>query len=218
MTLYLDVHEPLSVQLRLEEKGIKVERKSLTIGDIVFGEYCIERKDIDDFYNSIYNGRLYNQLFNMSINYDRPLLIVIGELPRISYKKLSREEQKRKYLREYSLMKTHLVVSYNSYRVPLYWVKTEYDYVDIVSKFYIKSTNKKLSYKQVKKKSKSIKDVKKDILMIIPGIGPKLACKISKLFTIRELAVSDIESHNYIKLKSIIGEKKAQFIREVLNT
>ena len=48
---------------KLRQRGSRVEVKQLDFGDfVVSGDVVIERKTLDDFVKSIYDGRLFSQL------------------------------------------------------------------------------------------------------------------------------------------------------------
>ncbi len=80
LTLFVDVHEPKEIQAYLEKAGIPVERKTLAPGDYVVGEVGVERKTINDFFASIVNKRLWEQVYRLRDTYPRPLVVVEGDL------------------------------------------------------------------------------------------------------------------------------------------
>ncbi|MFQ5918765.1 MAG: ERCC4 domain-containing protein [Thermoplasmata archaeon] len=80
LTLFVDVHEPTEIQAHIEEAGIPVERKTLAPGDYVMGEVGVERKTINDFFASIVNKRLWEQVYRLRETYPRPLVVVEGDL------------------------------------------------------------------------------------------------------------------------------------------
>jgi len=66
----------------LTKLSVPIEKKQLDVGDyVILGENlssCIELKNADDYLNSIKNGRLNDELLNISSNYDRGVLLVYG--------------------------------------------------------------------------------------------------------------------------------------------
>ncbi len=59
---------------------LKVESKQLVVGDIVISDrIAIERKAKIDFVNSILDRRIFEQLKNLAMNFQRPILIIEGE-------------------------------------------------------------------------------------------------------------------------------------------
>ncbi len=80
LTLFVDIHEPEEIQAHLEKAGIPVVRKTLAPGDYVVGEVGVERKTINDFFASIVNKRLWEQVYRLRDTYPRPLVVVEGDL------------------------------------------------------------------------------------------------------------------------------------------
>lgn len=80
LTLYVDVHEPDEIEDRIQGAGVPVTRKAITPGDYVVGEVGVERKTIRDFFSSIVNKRLFEQVSRLRETYPRPLVVVEGDL------------------------------------------------------------------------------------------------------------------------------------------
>jgi len=65
---------------RLSLMGIKLKLEQLVIGDYIISERVgIERKSAQDFNDSLKDGRLFNELFNLRNNFERPILILEGD-------------------------------------------------------------------------------------------------------------------------------------------
>jgi len=75
-----DVHEADSqIPELLRELGAQVEIKKLTVADYVVGEStAVERKSAQDFVNSVFSGRLFDQIDRLKKAYPRACLIVEG--------------------------------------------------------------------------------------------------------------------------------------------
>lgn len=73
-----------SIPSMLEKLGIEIQKKHLEVGDyIIPGESmtaCIELKSATDYVNSIINGRLNDELLNISANFEYPILLVYGSV------------------------------------------------------------------------------------------------------------------------------------------
>jgi len=77
----VDVHEPLNICTLLSEFDLEVERKSISPGDYIVGEgWAVERKTTGDFVQSLFKGRLLEQLDRLSETYSKPVLLVEGDL------------------------------------------------------------------------------------------------------------------------------------------
>jgi Fanconi anemia group M protein len=65
---------------RLSDLGVKVNPKQLKVGDyIVSPRIGVERKSIDDFLESMIDGKLFKQAMELRNTFARPLLIIEGE-------------------------------------------------------------------------------------------------------------------------------------------
>ncbi len=69
-----------NVAKNLTTKGILIEPGQLDVGDyIVSSRIGVERKNVDDFLESLIKGKLFKQLSNLRNTYSRPVLILEGE-------------------------------------------------------------------------------------------------------------------------------------------
>ena len=82
--LYVDTNEPKDIAKRLAELGVAVERKKIAPGDYVCGEIGIERKTVSDFFRSLIQQRLFEQLRRLRESYPVALLVLEGDLQEIS--------------------------------------------------------------------------------------------------------------------------------------
>lgn len=81
--IYVDTREIPELVEKLRYRGAEVIVKQLDFGDyVISSDIVIERKTLDDFVKSIFDGRLFQQLANMTKQYPRPLLIIEGEKKR----------------------------------------------------------------------------------------------------------------------------------------
>ncbi|MFN3622327.1 MAG: ERCC4 domain-containing protein, partial [Nitrososphaerales archaeon] len=77
----VDVREPSIIPILLLKLGVDVERKSVTPGDyIVTSDCAVERKTTSDFFNSLYSGRLFEQIERLRSSYEKSLLIIEGNM------------------------------------------------------------------------------------------------------------------------------------------
>ncbi|MFW9809316.1 MAG: ERCC4 domain-containing protein [Candidatus Thorarchaeota archaeon] len=71
---------PTAVARELTRLDVKISGESLEIGDYVASEeVAIERKESNDFIQSLIDGRLFSQLNALRTAYRRPVLIIEGE-------------------------------------------------------------------------------------------------------------------------------------------
>jgi Fanconi anemia group M protein len=79
--IIIDHRESRSPVMRfLSQKDIIVEPQQLDVGDyIISSRIGVERKTVDDFLNSLIDGKLFVQMKNLRTTYSRPLLLIEGE-------------------------------------------------------------------------------------------------------------------------------------------
>jgi len=80
-TIVCDNRETASAVVRaLSLMGVGLKLEHLTVADYILSERVgIERKSAQDFNDSIKDGRLFNELFELKNNFVRPILILEGD-------------------------------------------------------------------------------------------------------------------------------------------
>lgn len=81
LKIIVDHRESRSPVMRFfTQKDVLVEPQQLDVGDyIVSPRIGVERKTVDDFLNSLIEGKLFVQMKNLRATYARPLLLIEGE-------------------------------------------------------------------------------------------------------------------------------------------
>jgi ERCC4-type nuclease len=82
--LVIDSNEPQDIPEKLRALGVEFEVKKIAPGDYVLGPVGIERKTLSDFFRSLVNKRLFEQVRRLREAYPQPLLILEGDLAEIS--------------------------------------------------------------------------------------------------------------------------------------
>ena len=82
--LVVDSNEPEDIPERLRELGVEIEVRKIAPGDYVLGPVGIERKTLNDFFNSMVRKRLFEQVQRLRDAYPQPLVILEGDLAEIS--------------------------------------------------------------------------------------------------------------------------------------
>lgn len=79
--IIVDNRESRSNVIRfLSGKDAEIETQQLDVGDYVLSSRIgVERKNVDDFLNSLIDGKLFTQMKSLRAAYSRPILIVEGE-------------------------------------------------------------------------------------------------------------------------------------------
>ncbi|HXU96428.1 MAG TPA: ERCC4 domain-containing protein, partial [Candidatus Nitrosotalea sp.] len=68
----------------LKQIGVKVEMMNLPVGDyIVAPETIVERKSVNDFISSVFDGRLFDQCNRLKEHFEHPTIILEGNVDEI---------------------------------------------------------------------------------------------------------------------------------------
>jgi len=223
--MLVDSNEPGDIIAELGMAGIPVEVTQLRpAADYIVGRFAIERKSNNDFYQSIYSGRLFEQLKNLNdMEEYKPILAVHGPIPcnhkwmrvrgRPIKLSLTKDEKAQKERTAMSAFST----SVNSYdRVSLITFKSQEQFIKFIVDLYYRQTQK--AKRPVKKrKADSIKDIKWNIVSQLPGIGSKG----SDTLVNSDLSIVELGQLSPKELQESfegIGPKRAELIHTVLNT
>ena len=77
ITVIADNRETMNIDKLLESYGARVITRKLEVGDYILSDQvAVERKTMDDFLNSIKDGRLFGQLTELNRNFESPILIL----------------------------------------------------------------------------------------------------------------------------------------------
>ena len=81
MKIKQDTREPeLQLLADLNEMSIEFVREFMKVGDYEFNNVIVERKEIDDFCNSILDKRIENQVKNMKQSGKVCFIIIVGNM------------------------------------------------------------------------------------------------------------------------------------------
>ena len=188
----------LNVDLRVEQLGSADFLLSSRVG--------VEFKTVEDFVNSIIDGRLLDQLKDLKRNFERPLIIIEGEEDIYSIRKLHKNS-----------IQGMLATIAISYGIPIIQTKTSNETSSLMYNIAKREQEKTSSVFDMhgSKKPLTLKEQQEYIVSSFPGIGATLAKPLLKKFkTIRTLVNANKESLEKIDK---IGPKKAEEIQKVLD-
>jgi ERCC4-related helicase len=202
-TIYIDTRELAQFVDKLRYRGAIVEIKQLDIGDFVASnEIVIERKTIDDFVKSVYDGRLFKQIANMSDKYPRPILVIQGER-----KDLSGIGESAFYGAVASIV--------SDFKVPIFFAPSERDVIEIIYHIARREQIEKKKETKIRegRKPMTLADTQRYVVSGIPGVSSILADRllskmttVERLFSASELELQHVEG---------IGDVMAQRIRQL---
>lgn len=202
--IFVDSREPKRIVEMLRKLGVHAEVKTLDIGDYLVKhqnyEIPVERKEMNDFLNSIVDGRLFRQCHLLSAKYPLSFLAVIGD---IDYALEVRNFSRNAVI---AAIISIAVKNAQGQIIPLIF-KDDQDFC-----LALKALDRKVVEGELRILPRLKKLEKSQIAMLtaIPGIGEKKAEKILKHFgSIHRIANASVSE--LMRVEGI-GEKKAREI------
>ncbi|MHB1907634.1 MAG: DEAD/DEAH box helicase [Nitrososphaerales archaeon] len=202
-TVYVDTRELAQFVDKLRYRGALVEVKQLDIGDfVVSSDIVIERKTVDDFVKSIYDGRLFKQLVNMASKYPKQVLVVQGEK-----KDLSGISEPAFYGALASIV--------SDFKVPVFFGASEREVIELIYHIARREQIEKKRGTKIRegRKPVTLADKQRYVASGIPGVDAVLADRLlSKLSTLERLFSA---SEGELRSVEGIGDVMAQRIRQL---
>lgn len=188
--------------------GLIVERQQLIVGDYLLGAACIEAKSVGDLLHSCDSGHLWKQLDNMDANYERFFLLIHGTIK--SYVKL----HKKPYSAVQSKLVGLIARIMSDFDCQVFFTENTSEAAQFVIKLHNKLHKPASRHGAQAIRRVTTNDVRKDVLLAIPGIGPTMAERLLK-------ECGSIEEMLYMEsLKKVkgLGDKMAKRIISVLTS
>lgn len=205
LEITVDTREQNSAVVReLAKKKIKINTSQLSVGDYIISEdTAVERKSIDDFLESLTDGRLFSQAKSLKSNYQRLVIILEGEG---IYEKRNINDQAI-----YGALSS-LACDFN---LPIISTKNGDETASLLYSMVSRKKDKTRSSSVRKdKRSMSTYDTKKFILEGLPSISGKLAERLLDHFgSVRAVFQADKEELQQVKG---IGPETAEKIISVI--
>ena len=206
----------------LKNAGAVIDFTQLKVGDyVVSSETAVERKTVRDLISSIYDGRLFVQCSDLVRFYQKPLLVVqgnIADLAQIS-EDMEDPDDIKLHTERMSLAYDALITVATEFRIPIIHTPS----AEQTAQLLVTLVNRSLQ--EAKATGPLLRKIKKEnpiqiqqlsVLASLPGVGEKLAARMLKKFhtPIRALNASAAE------LATIpgFGLARAERVRKVLNT
>lgn len=201
----------------IAKEGLRVAVQELPAGDFLLlappGKQCIliERKTVDDFANSIRDGRIWEQskLLQEAALQDRhiPLIVVEGSLEKLEKHRAWKMQSILRVI-DTLILEMNIPVLYTPHKeATIAWIIAK-------AKSLGKTEEKKIMRMRVEKKPMSLEE---RVLYVAEGlVGPTLARRLLAKFK----TLKDIANASVYELMSVegIGEKRAQEIYAIFNT
>jgi DNA excision repair protein ERCC-4 len=205
----------------LKNAGAVIDFTQLKVGDyVVSSETAVERKTVHDLISSIYDGRLFVQCSDLVKYYQKPLLVVQGNIAELAETSEDLEDPDIKlHTERITLAYDALITVTTEFRIPTIHTPS----AEQTAQLLVTLVNRSL--REGKATGPLLRKIKKDnpihiqqlsVLASLPGVGEKLAARMLRKFhtPIRALNASAAE------LATIpgFGLTRAERVRKVLNT
>lgn len=202
-----------SVIRKAERQGLRVEKKVLVVGDYLLGNACVEAKSISDLFQSSHSGHLWRQLDNMDANYERFFLLVHGSVAK--HVALAKNNGKRlTHTRVQNELTGTIARIMADFDCQVFYTPNVSEAALFVTKLHDKLHKPASSHGAKAVRRVSTNDVRKDVLLAIPGIGPDLVNRLlDKCGNIEEMMFPE-------SLKQVkgLGEQRRRMIIDVLTS
>lgn len=205
----------------LKNSGAVIDFTQLKVGDyIVSSETAVERKTVRDLINSIYDGRLFLQCSDLVKHYQKPLLVVQGNIAELAEIPEDVQETDSKLHTERMLLAYDALITVAmEFRIPTIHTPS----AEHTAQLLVTLVNRSL--REGKAQGPLLRKIKKEhpiyiqqlsVLASLPGVGEKLAARMLKKFDtpIRALNASAAE----LSIIPGFGLTRAERIRRVLDS
>lgn len=204
--IIIDDREPESIRSRLYHEGIRIKLMRLSVGDYIIGNIAIERKTAADLYRSIIDKRLFNQVSRLKEAYEKPAMILEGDLENLLYTSSNP-----------SAILGALTSLAIDYTIPILYSRDDEDTAKILIYIWRRLRKKRIGGGPPRYKPRILSDKERIefIVQSFPNIGPRLANNILLHYkTLRAFSNTTLS-----ELKSVegLGEKRANEIHRLLN-
>ncbi len=205
----------------LKNAGAIIDFTQLKVGDyLVSSETAVERKTVRDLLSSIYDGRLFLQCSDLVKYYQKPLLVVQGNMSELAETPEDIEEGDIKQHAEKMLLAYDALITVTmEFRIPTIHTPS----AEQTAQLLVTLVNRSL--REGKATGPLLRKIKKEnpiyiqqlsILASLPGVGDKLATRMLRKFDtpIRALNASAAE----LSIIPGFGLTRAERVRKVLDT
>ncbi|MEW6605591.1 MAG: ERCC4 domain-containing protein [Thermoproteota archaeon] len=205
----------------LKSTGAVIDFAQLKVGDyVVSPEIAIERKTVRDLIGSIYDGRLFVQCSDLIAHYQKPLLVVQGNIAELAVIPEDAEDKDLKRLAErMPLAYDALATVVTEFRIPIIHTPS----AEQTAQLLVTLVNKSL--RDGKATGPLLRKIKKEnpvyiqqlsVLSSVPGIGDKLAVRMLDKFQTPKRALNASAA----ELATIpgFGLARAERVRKILDS
>jgi len=203
----------------LRKAGAIIDFAQLKVGDyLVSPETAVERKTVRDLVSSIYDGRLFVQCSDLVKHYQKPLIVVQGNIAELA--EIPEDAENGKRLAErMPLAYDALATVATEFRIPIIHTPS----ADQTAQLLVTLVNKSL--REGKATGPLLRKIKKEnpvyiqqlsVLSSVPGVGEKLAVRMLEKFRTPKRALNASAA----ELATIpgFGLARAERVRKILDS
>ena len=204
--IFVDQRERSSGIIReLVKQDAIIKAKQLNVADYLLSDrLAIERKSGNDFVQSIIDGRLFKQAKELKQNFEKPLIIIEGEI--FDIRKVSD-----------NAIRGALASLVLDFEIPVIQTRSQEETIKTLLMLARKEqfNEKREVALRGEKIAMSLTEQQQFIIESLPGIGPSMAKALLKHFK----SVEGVFTASKQELKEVekIGDKRAKEIREVIS-
>jgi len=204
----------------LKKSGVRLDFSQLAVGDyIVAPEIAVERKTISDLVSSIYDGRLYVQCSELVKHYQKPVVVIQGNLADlVQMPDIRGRKEIRRLVDRTALAYDALATVAADFRVPIIHTPTAGQTAQLLISLASKGLQEGKAAGPLLRKIKKENPIytqQLSVLASIPGVGEKLAARMLLKFRTPHRALNA----SAVELATIpgFGLARAERVRKVLD-
>lgn len=205
----------------LRMAGAVIDFAQLKVGDyIVSPEIAVERKTVRDLISSIYDGRLFLQCSDLVKHYQKPLLVVQGNIAELAeIPENVKDREAKRFAERIPLAYDALATVATEFRIPIIHTPSADQTVQLL----VTLVNNSL--REGKATGPLLRKIKKEnpvyiqqlsVLSSVPGVGEKLAARMLDKFHTPKRALNASAA----ELSTIpgFGLSRAERVRKILDS
>ncbi|HUG96048.1 MAG TPA: ERCC4 domain-containing protein, partial [Nitrososphaera sp.] len=170
----------------LRKAGVVIDFAQLKVGDyLVSPETAVERKTVRDLISSIYDGRLFVQCSDLVKHYQKPLIVVQGNIAELAEIPEDTDRDVKKLAERMPLAYDALATVATEFRIPIIHTPTAQQTAQLLMTLVNKSLREGKATGPLLKKIKKENPVyiqQLSVLSSVPGVGEKLAARMLEKF------------------------------------
>lgn len=202
--IYVDTREFRSDVVKYLSENYSIVAKQFEVGDYIISDrIAIERKKVEDFLESLKDGRLFSQMVEMRRNYEVPILIIEGESLFI------------RGFHENSIYGA-LASIISDYKIPIIFTKDARETAKFIEALMRRELGERGEVSLRKeKRAMSTEERQRYIIESLPNVSAKLSQRLLEYFgSVKD--VINAEVGELIQVKGI-GRKTAEEIYDIVN-